>query len=114
MKGSIISWYFLNIAQTVNASSSSHYSAASSSNAIPLGSSSHSLNVAPIQAIPHNYVTPILHKHAFPLSDNLSWPTSYTSYNDSRPSLGLRPASHQLNQPALMPLQQLCYCWCGE
>ncbi|PBK96555.1 hypothetical protein ARMGADRAFT_1076713 [Armillaria gallica] len=103
MKGSIIPQYFLNITQTMNAGSSSYYSAASSSNAIPLGPASHSLNVTPIHAIPHNYIAPVLHKHAFPPSDNLSRPTSCTSYNDSHPSSDSLPASHQLNLPTLMP-----------
>ncbi|PBK80884.1 hypothetical protein ARMGADRAFT_1091886 [Armillaria gallica] len=67
-KGDIVPQYFLNIAQS--AKPGSQFSAASLSNAIPLGPSSHSQNVTLVQSIPLNYVAPILHKHSFPLSGN--------------------------------------------
>ncbi len=102
-KGSIAPQYFLNIAQTVNSSSTSRFSAASSSNAIPLGSSSHAQSVAPVQAIPQNYVAPILHKHSFPPSDFPTCSSSHNDYPDSRDGSRSRPSSCQSARTALMP-----------
>ncbi len=102
-KGSIVPQYFLNIAQTVNSSSTSCFSAASSSNAIPLGSSSHVQSVAPVQAIPQNYVTPILHKHLFLPSDFPTHSSSRNDYPDSRDGSRSRPSSRQSARTALMP-----------
>ncbi|KAK0227329.1 hypothetical protein EDD85DRAFT_957944 [Armillaria nabsnona] len=98
-KGAIVPQYFINVAQSSTHSNvpNSQFSATSSSTAIPLGSSSHTQNVAPIQSIPLNYVAPILHKHSFPPSDHVTCPSSRndcpSSRGDSRPSSRSRPPS---------------------
>ncbi|KAK0475938.1 hypothetical protein IW261DRAFT_1567747 [Armillaria novae-zelandiae] len=72
--GTVIPPFFLSLAQNYAVSPTS------SSNSIPIGQPSH---IAPIQSIPHNYVAPILHSHAFPTPDpSYDCPSSRTEQLD--------------------------------